>query len=79
MTFSVVGKAMVKLASLQYKSQYMIGPGNKVADALSRVGHSFFIQSTSVPIWIHEVLNSYAVDSAAQKLLQELAVVSPNS
>jgi hypothetical protein len=51
-----------------------------VADALSRVGYTFSTQSTStvVPVWIQEVLNSYAVDDSAQNLLQELVVVSPN-
>jgi hypothetical protein len=29
-------------------------------------------------VWIQEVMNPYNVDDAAQKLLQELAVVSPN-
>jgi hypothetical protein len=32
-----------------------------------------------VPVWIQEVINSYAVDTHAQQLLQELAIVSPNS
>jgi hypothetical protein len=43
-------KAMVKLAGLQYKLQYKIGPENKDADALSRVGHSFLLQSTSADV-----------------------------
>jgi hypothetical protein len=51
-----------------------------VADALSRVGYTFSIQSTFavVPVWIREVLNSYTMDDAAHQLLQELAVVSLN-
>jgi hypothetical protein len=72
-------KAMVKLEGLQFTLQYKKGLENKVVDALSRVGYIFSIQSTSavVPVWI-QVLNSYVVDDSAQKLLQELDVVSPN-
>jgi hypothetical protein len=74
-------KAMVKFAGLQFTLQYKKGPENKVIDALSMVGHNFLTQSTSVvvPLWIQEVINSYAVDPDAQKLLQELSFVSPNS
>jgi hypothetical protein len=74
-------KAMVKLAGLQFKFQYKRGPENKVADALSRVSHTFAIQSASVvvPVWIQEIMNSYELDQSAQQLLQELVVVSPNA
>jgi hypothetical protein len=60
---------MVKLAGLQFKLQYKIGPDNKVANALFRVGHSFSTKSTStvVVVWIQEVLNSYVVDDTSQK------------
>jgi hypothetical protein len=73
-------KAMVKLAGLQFTLQYQKGPKNKAADAVSRVSHSYLLQSSSavVPIWIHEVLNSYAVDDFAQKLLQKMAIVNTN-
>lgn len=73
-------KAMAKLAELQFKFQYKKGP-NKVADALSKVGHflSLTYVSSVVPVWIQEVVNSYVVDEQAQALLQELAVVSPNA
>jgi hypothetical protein len=72
---------MVKLAGLQFTLQYKRGPENKAADALSRMGHSCLTQSTSVvvPIWIQEVINSFSMDPDAQKLLQELSLVSPNS
>jgi hypothetical protein len=30
------------------------------------------------PVWMQEVLNSYATDSAAQDLLTQLAIKSPN-
>lgn len=73
-------KAMTKLIGLQYKFQYNKGLDNKPADALSRVGHFFATQSVSfaTPVWVQEVLNSYAVDPDSQKLLQELAVVGTN-
>ena len=35
--------------------------------------------STLQPAWIQELLNSYATDAAAQQLLTELAVHSPNN
>lgn len=74
-------KAMAKLAGLQFTIQYKRGPENTVADALSRVGQHFQSNAISgcVPVWIQEVINSYAVDAKAQQLLLELAVVSPNS
>jgi hypothetical protein len=72
-------KAMAKLAGLQFKLQCKKGVENKAADALSRIGHNFLVQSTStaLPLWIQEVINTYAVDTEAQQLLQELALVSP--
>jgi hypothetical protein len=44
-------------------------------------GYNFLTQAFSmvVPLWIHEITNSYAVDEVAQRLLQELAVTSPNA
>lgn len=35
--------------------------------------------SEAQPVWIQEVLNSYATDPKAQKLLISLAVHSPNA
>jgi hypothetical protein len=51
-----------------------------VADALSRVGHllTTALLSEVKPTWILEVTNSYATDTEAQKLLQQLALASPN-
>jgi len=74
-------KAMTKLAGLQFKLQYKKGSKNKVADALSRVGHAMECSAISgaTPIWLQEVLNSYTTDVTAQQLLTELAVVSPNA
>jgi hypothetical protein len=72
-------KAMTKLIGLQYKFQYNKGVNNTHADSLSRIGHAFQAMSVVQPDWIQEVLNSYAVDPAAQQLLQELAVVGHNA
>jgi hypothetical protein len=72
---------MTRLVGLNFTFQYKKGAKNKVADALSRVGHAFSLHAVSagVPVWIQEVLNSYVVDTTAQSLLQELAVVGSNS
>jgi hypothetical protein len=61
-------KAMTRLVGLNFSFQYKKGEENKVADALSRVGHAFSLYAISagVPIWIQEVVNSYAVDNKAQ-------------
>jgi hypothetical protein len=72
-------KAMTKLIGLQYKFQYNKGVNNTPADSLSRIGHAFQAISVVQPDWIQEVLNSYAVDPAAQQLLRELAVVGHNA
>jgi hypothetical protein len=73
-------KAMVKLAGLQFTLQYKKGVDNKAANALSRMDHNMMCASTSavVPVWIQEIVSSYATDETAQKLLQELEVASPN-
>jgi hypothetical protein len=74
-------KAMTRLVGLNFTFQYKKGEDNKVADALSRVGHVFSLHAVSagVPLWLQEVVNSYAVDSKAQTLLMELAVTGTNS
>lgn len=58
-------KAMTKLIGLQYHFQYKKGVENKVADALPRVKHIPECQAIfgAHPLWIQEVLNSYAVDT----------------
>jgi hypothetical protein len=74
-------KAMRKLVGLQFKFAYKKGSDNKVADALSRVGMNYQLAAISrvVPFWVQEVTDSYHNDAQALKLLQELAVVNPNS
>jgi hypothetical protein len=76
LTSELQKKAMTKLIGLQYKFQYKKGSDNKPADALSRVAHNMQLQALSVvqPVWMQEVIHSYAVDPHAQGLLQELAI-----
>jgi hypothetical protein len=51
-----------------------------VADALSRVGAAMTLAQLSEvqPVWLQEILNSYATDLQAQQLLQKLVVQSPD-
>lgn len=72
---------MAKLAGLNFTIHYKKGQDNKVADALSRVEHNAELSAVSgcLPVWIQEIINSYAVDNKAQQLLNELSILSPNS
>lgn len=75
-------KAMARLMGLQFKIVYHQGKDNAAADALSQVASLLALQAVSQvqPVWIQEVLNSYATDVAhAQLLLTQLALHSPDS
>jgi hypothetical protein len=71
---------MAKLMGLQFRIVYRKGKENLAADALSRVGHVMALQSVSevTSVWIQEVINSYVTDQAAQDMLAQLSVHSPN-
>jgi hypothetical protein len=73
-------KTMTRLMGLQFKIIYRKGRDNAAADALSRVTSLMLTHACSevIPTWIQEVINSYATYQAAQKLLAQLAVTSPN-
>lgn len=72
---------MTKMMGLNFKIIYKQGKDNIVADALSRVAHLLSIQAVSTvqPHWVQEILNTYAIDPIAQKLLTELAIQNPNA
>lgn len=69
-------KAMTRMMGLQFKVIYRHDKENAAADAFSRVAHLYAIQavSSTQPVWIQELLNTYATDSFAQKLLTQLAM-----
>ena len=73
-------KAMNRLMVLQFKVVHKKGTDNTTDDALSRVGHLLALQAVSTlqPIWVQELLNSYATNVHAQYLLAKLPIHSPN-
>lgn len=71
-------KATTRLLGLQFKVVYKKGKDNLAADALSRIPHVMSLHAISEvrPLWIQEVVNSYATDPVAQELLQQLSIHS---
>jgi hypothetical protein len=63
-------KLMVKLMSYNYKIKNKKGKENRVADALSRRPQTDHIMSisTTVPLWINDVLSSYAQDEKCREI-----------
>jgi hypothetical protein len=74
-------KAMSRMMGLQFKICYKKGSDNVAADALSRVAPQIACSALSVvqPAWMQEIINSYVTDDVAQKRLQALAVLSPDT
>lgn len=60
-------KVYTKLASLQYKIVYKKGVDNAAANALSKqpLQGSCLVISTSVPDWLHEVVQGYTTNTLA--------------
>lgn len=76
LTTSIQHKAFVKLMGLQYKIQYKKGVENIVADALSRqkVDDALGAISSGQPRWMEIVIDGYAKNAEAQRLLTSLSL-----
>ena len=64
-------KGYFQISGFAVSHKIQTGVDDGAADTLSRVGHLLAVQtiSTCQPDWIQEVLNSYATDTVASKLL----------
>jgi hypothetical protein len=69
-------KLLVKLMCYNYKIEYKKGKENKAADALSRRPQEIQLlpMSAAVPLWITNVLSSYANDPKCKELEEQLRV-----
>jgi hypothetical protein len=69
-------KLTVKLIGYNYKIEYKWGKENRAVDALSRRPQTDHIMSisTAVPLWINDILSSYAQDEKCKELETQLRV-----
>jgi hypothetical protein len=69
-------KVMTRLMGLQFKVVYRKGKENCAVDALSRMVHLHSLQAVCEvkPLWLEEVVNSYATE----EILTRLAIKSPD-
>lgn len=71
-------KTLTKLAGLRYRILYKKGAENRAADALSRrLGTDqgeLNAVSMSVPVWLNEVMGSYAADPDTQSTMAALSI-----
>lgn len=70
LTERIQHKLLVKLLGYNYTAEYKRGKENKAADALSRVKYlvSMLTTSASVPVWITEVVKTYAADPIIKEI-----------
>jgi hypothetical protein len=66
---------------LQLRIEYKKGIEKSAVDALSHVNQVYQLQAISEvrPVWVHEVVNSYVTDAAAQDKSRRLAIHSPDA
>jgi hypothetical protein len=80
LTSDIQHKAFLKLLGFQYSIVYKKGKENSAADALSRQHHAAEVQAISVskPRWLEIIVEYYAIDPEAKKLLTELCISHEN-
>jgi hypothetical protein len=73
-------KLLVKLLGYDYKIEYKKCHENKEVDALSKRPHpkQLLAISSTVSLWINEVLDSYIEDTKCEELEEQLRVSIPN-
>ena len=68
-------KLLIKLLGFNYTVEYKKGKENKVADALSRAGYADLLAlSCVIPVWVEQVINSYAEDPKCQDFIAKLSI-----